>query len=123
MDSNIPIAIIGLSCKFAGDADSPSALWKLCSEGKSAWSKIPSDRFNLDAFYHPNGQKLNTVWYSSLHSQVLADARQLNVQGGHFLKEDVAHFDANFFNFTSELAAVSTDLIDAGLSANHHLGF
>lgn len=30
----------------------------------------------------------------------------MNVKGGHFLSEDVALFDANFFNFTSELAAV-----------------
>lgn len=30
----------------------------------------------------------------------------MNVKGGHFLSEDVALFDANFFNFTSELASV-----------------
>lgn len=31
----------------------------------------------------------------------------MHVQGGHFLQEDIAHFDAPFFNFSSELAAVS----------------
>lgn len=31
----------------------------------------------------------------------------MHVQGGHFLREDIAHFDAPFFNFSSELAAVS----------------
>jgi len=30
----------------------------------------------------------------------------MNVKGGHFLSEDVALFDANFFNFTAELASV-----------------
>lgn len=85
-----PIAIIGLSCRFAGEASNPEKLWKLCAESRSAWSQFPSSRFNSDAFYHPNGQKLNT----------------LNVRGGHFLSEDVALFDANFFNFSSELASV-----------------
>ena len=31
---------------------------------------------------------------------------QTNVQGGHFLTEDIALFDASFFNFSAELAAV-----------------
>ncbi|KAK5948972.1 Type I Iterative PKS [Knufia fluminis] len=90
MASQMPIAIIGMGCRFAGEASNPEKLWKLCAESKSAWSEFPASRFNQDAFYHPNGQKLNTM----------------NVKGGHFLSEDVALFDANFFNFTSELASV-----------------
>jgi len=59
--NHVPIAVVGMSCRFAGDATDPQALWKMCAEGRSGWSKIPEDRFNLDAFYHPNGQKLDTV--------------------------------------------------------------
>lgn len=66
MASQVPIAIIGMSCRFSGDATSPEKLWKLCAESKSGWSKIPEDRFNLDAFYHPNGQKLDTVIHALL---------------------------------------------------------
>jgi hypothetical protein len=33
---------------------------------------------------------------------------QLNIRGGHFLTEDPALFDANFFNLSSEVAAVCT---------------
>ncbi|KAI9661826.1 MAG: Type I Iterative PKS [Bathelium mastoideum] len=84
-----PIAIIGLSCKFAGDARSPEGLWRLMKEGRNAWSEVPSSRFNLRGFYHPDPEKLDTV----------------HIQGGHFLQEDIAHFDAPFFNFSSELAA------------------
>ena len=57
----MPIAIVGMSCKFPGDATSPEALWKLCEEGRSAWSEIPRDRFNSNAFYHPSGDRATTV--------------------------------------------------------------
>jgi acyl transferase domain-containing protein len=58
-----PIAIVGLGCKFAGDAANPSGLWKLMAEGKSAWSEIPASRFNAKGAYHPNHEKLSTVSY------------------------------------------------------------
>lgn len=56
-----PIAIIGLSCKFAGDAKTPAKLWALLEEGRSAWSEIPSSRFNPKGAYHPSREKLSTV--------------------------------------------------------------
>ena len=59
--ATMPIAIIGMSCRFPGDATSPEKLWKLVSEGRSAWSEIPKDRFNQDAFYHPQDSNLGTV--------------------------------------------------------------
>jgi hypothetical protein len=58
----MPIAIIGMSCRFPGDATSPEQLWKLVSEGRSAWSEIPAGRFSQEAFYHPEESKLGTVW-------------------------------------------------------------
>ena len=59
--SPIPIAIIGMSCRFSGGATDPEKLWKLCAEGRSAWSKIPSSRFYQEGFYHPNGERIGTV--------------------------------------------------------------
>jgi acyl transferase domain-containing protein len=61
-----PIAIVGIGCKFAGDASSPSGLWKLVAEGKSAWSEIPASRFNLNGAYHLNNEKLGTVGFLPL---------------------------------------------------------
>jgi acyl transferase domain-containing protein len=61
MDSNVPIAIIGMSCRFAGDITDPEKLWHFVANGRSAWSKIPSSRFNVDGIYHPNGMKADTV--------------------------------------------------------------
>ncbi|RMZ74829.1 hypothetical protein DV737_g5696, partial [Chaetothyriales sp. CBS 132003] len=84
-----PIAIIGLTCKFGGDARNPEELWKMMAEGRSAWSQIPTSRFNVQGFLHPDPEKLDTM----------------HVRGGHFLREDIALFDAPFFNFSTELAA------------------
>ena len=61
MAANTPLAIIGMSCRFAGDVDNPEKLWNLLAEGRSAWSEIPKDRFNIDGFHHPNFEKLNGV--------------------------------------------------------------
>ncbi|KAF2139471.1 uncharacterized protein K452DRAFT_232273 [Aplosporella prunicola CBS 121167] len=84
-----PIAIVGLSCKFAGDASSPDKLWKLLEEGRSAWSEIPASRFNPKGTFHPNSEKLSTV----------------HVRGAHFMEEDVGMFDAAFFGYSAETAS------------------
>ena len=84
-----PIAIIGLSCKFAGDAGSTEGFWKMITEGRSAWSEPPPSRWNVEGAYHPNKDKLGTT----------------NVKGAHFLKEDPGCFDAAFFGYSGSLAA------------------
>lgn len=60
-EPTMPIAIVGMSCRFPGDATSPEKLWDLCAEARSAWSEIPEDRYNQNAFYHPQGEKHSTV--------------------------------------------------------------
>jgi soluble lytic murein transglycosylase-like protein len=57
----MPIAIVGMSCRFPGDAVNPSQLWEMLLEGKSAWSPIPKDKFNADAFFHPNPDRNGAV--------------------------------------------------------------
>ena len=61
MNSRAPIAIVGMSCRFAGEVDDTEKLWQLISEGRSAWSEIPKARFNIDGVFHPNFEKLNGV--------------------------------------------------------------
>ncbi|RDW88161.1 hypothetical protein BP6252_00193 [Coleophoma cylindrospora] len=87
-DSDMPIAIIGMGCRFAGDATGPDKLWEMISTGSDAWSEIPASRFNQNAFFHPNGAREGST----------------NVRGAHFLKEDISLFDAPFFNITLEEA-------------------
>lgn len=56
-----PIAIVGMSCRFPGGATDTEKFWNLVAEGRSAWSKVPESRFNVDAFYHPNSERTNAV--------------------------------------------------------------
>lgn len=56
-----PIAIIGLSCKLAGEADNPNHLWEMVSKGRDAWSQIPSSRFNWTGSYHADQKRLGAV--------------------------------------------------------------
>ncbi|KAI1427682.1 polyketide synthase [Xylaria sp. FL1777] len=82
------VAIIGVSCRFAGSATSPSKLWDMCAGGRAAWSRIPESRFNVNSFYHADGKRQGRT----------------HAIGGHFLTQDVAAFDADFFNLSTEEA-------------------
>jgi len=39
-----PIAIIGMSCRFPGGANSPEAFWKMLRDGVDAITEVPEDR-------------------------------------------------------------------------------
>lgn len=83
-----PIAIIGLSCRLPGDASTPQNFWDFLLKGRSAYSKIPPERWNVDSFHDPLKKRLNTSV----------------TEGGHFLKQNIAAFDANFFNISQNEA-------------------
>lgn len=85
-ESSIPIAIVGLSCRFPGDASSPSEFWELLKNGRTGFSPA-TDRFNAEAFYHPTstGPRQNVI----------------PTKGGYLLKQDMYVFDAAFFNITA----------------------
>ncbi|PQE07318.1 Beta-ketoacyl synthase domain-containing protein [Rutstroemia sp. NJR-2017a WRK4] len=87
-----PIAIVGMSCRLPGKVSTVEEFWELCSRARSGWSEIPSTRFNHTTFYHKNSDKLGCY----------------NSEGGHFLEDDPALFDAPFFNIT-EKEAISLD--------------
>ncbi|KAK6608712.1 Lovastatin diketide synthase LovF 12 [Botrytis cinerea] len=76
-----PIAIVGISCRFPAGANSPEELWSLISQGKSAWSDVPEDRFNWKSFLHPSSDVVGMI----------------NSRGGHFIDQDIRTFDAGFF--------------------------
>ena len=79
---NEPIAIVGTGCRFPGSANSPSKLWELLSQPRDLLAKIPNERFNPDAFYHPDGLHHGTT----------------NVTESYLLQEDHRVFDTGFFN-------------------------
>lgn len=85
MPQPIPIAVVGMGCRFAGGANSPEALWSVLAEGRDGWSKVPPDRFNWEAFYHPGSSSRGTT----------------SQKGAHFLDQDVTAFDAGFFGISA----------------------
>ncbi|KAM0430349.1 hypothetical protein ACHAQK_010680 [Fusarium lateritium] len=77
-----PIAVVGMSCRLPGDASDTQKLWELLKQGRSAWSKVPKDRWNQEAFHDPAAE---------------GKPGRTSTDGGHFLKDDIKAFDASFF--------------------------
>lgn len=63
-DDGVPIAIIGLAFEFPQGATSVESFWEMIVEGRSASTEFPSDRLNIDAFYHPDENRPSSVRYS-----------------------------------------------------------
>ena len=85
------IAIIGMACRLPAGATNVENLWTALTSGQSGWSPHPSERYMPERLYHPNPDKKGT-YYS---------------KGAHYLEEDIAAFDARFFNITATEAMVS----------------
>ena len=49
-----PIAIVGMACRFPGDAIDAESYWRLLEEGREAISEVPRERWAVDALYHPD---------------------------------------------------------------------
>lgn len=58
------IAVVGMACRFPGDADNIENFWEMIRDGKDAWSEIPSDRFNAKGWYHPDPNRPGSVSFS-----------------------------------------------------------
>ncbi|KAI0022605.1 putative polyketide synthase [Xylariomycetidae sp. FL0641] len=82
-DDGDAVAICGFSIKFPQDATSPGALWKMIMEKTCAATEFPADRFNVNGF-HSDRNTLNS----------------LPLRGGHFIRENLGAFDAQFFSIS-----------------------
>ncbi|MCI3934399.1 type I polyketide synthase [Streptomyces sp. AN091965] len=79
-----PIAIVAMSSRLPGGADSPEELWTLLVEGRDAISGFPVDRdWDLEGLYHPDPGHPGTSYTRS----------------GGFLHE-AARFDAGLFGIS-----------------------
>ncbi len=78
-----PIAVVGMACHFPGDLDSPDAFWKALVDGDDLISTIPTERWDVDAYYDPTPDMPGKMY----------------TKFGGFLK-DFDQFDAAFFGIS-----------------------
>lgn len=80
---NEPIAIIGIGCRFPGEANDPDTFWHNLKHGVDCITDIPAERWDVDAYFDtdPNA------------------AGKMYVRRGGFLRQ-VEQFDAQFFGIT-----------------------
>ncbi|KAK1992892.1 beta-ketoacyl synthase domain-containing protein [Colletotrichum falcatum] len=79
-----PIAIVGVSARLPGDCDTPERFFESLLAGRSARTEVPRERYNANAFWHPDADRSGAT----------------RVRHGHFLKGSISAFDAPFFSIT-----------------------
>ena len=74
----MPIAVVGVDCRFPGAPDKDT-FWRLLMDGVVADSEVPSQRWDVDAYYRSDGAP-----------------GSMNTRRGHFI-DNVDTFDNDFF--------------------------
>ncbi|KAK8044419.1 hypothetical protein PG993_004443 [Apiospora rasikravindrae] len=80
-----PPVIVGMACRLPGDICSPADLWQFLVDQKSAQGPVPPERYNIEGFYHPQGDRSGST----------------NVPGGYFINQDIREFDNRFFGINN----------------------
>jgi acyl transferase domain-containing protein len=78
-----PIALIGMGCRYPGDVRTPEEFWELLNSGRDVLREIPKERWDVDAYYDPEGPVPGKMY----------------VRHGHFL-DDIDQFDPQFFGLS-----------------------
>lgn len=85
----VPVAIIGIGCRFPGGADDPRSFWHLIAAGTDAVGDIPPERWRTEDFFDADP----------------ATPGRMVVRQGGFLSSSVEEFDAGFFGMPPREAA------------------
>ncbi|TQM26373.1 type I polyketide synthase [Nocardia bhagyanarayanae] len=83
------IAILAMSCRFPGAADSPEALWRLLDSNRDALTEVPAGRWDIEGLYDPDTS---------------ATGKAYTFRGGYV--DGIDRFDAAFFGIGPREAAV-----------------
>ncbi len=69
---NDSIAIIGMSCRFPSDVETPEEFWDMLCNGIDAVREVPKERWDIDAYYDPHPEVPGKMYtrYGSFLSQV-----------------------------------------------------
>jgi phthiocerol/phenolphthiocerol synthesis type-I polyketide synthase C len=85
----VPIAIVGIGCRFPGEITDPGSFWRALLDGVDAIGEIPPSRFDAEALYEPGTAapgRISTRW------------------GGYL--PDIDRLDAAFFGIAPREAAL-----------------
>ncbi|WP_212004531.1 non-ribosomal peptide synthetase/type I polyketide synthase [Chitinophaga sp. HK235] len=82
------VAVIGIGCRFPGNVSSPEDFWQLLISEKNAITQVPSDRWDMDAYY----------------DTATGMRGKMYTREGGFIK-DVDKFDPLFFGISPKEAA------------------
>jgi len=78
-----PIAVIGMACRFPGNANRPEAFWDLLKKGEDAVTEVPKERWDADAYYDPDPEAPGKMYMKT----------------GAFIN-GIENFDAHFFGIS-----------------------
>lgn len=89
------IAIIGMGMRLPGGVRTAEDFWKLLIEGRDGYGPLPKSRYDNEAsdIENQEDEKGSTAAQSQIR--------------GYFLHDNLAHFDARFFNIADHHAALT----------------
>ena len=85
---NEPIAIVGMACRVPGGAEDADSFWNILAEGRDVVGEVPADRWDVDAYYDPDPNKLGKA----------------RTKAGGFL-DNIDLFEPSFFGMSPREAA------------------
>src|SRR6201996_1435142 len=85
-----PIAVVGLGCRFPGGVNNPAEYWRVLQDGVSGIVRVPTDRWDADAYYSEDHTRPGTI---------------CSREGGFLTAWQPDEFDAEFFGISPREAA------------------
>lgn len=99
--NNIPIAVLGMGCRFPGGADDPEKLWSMLSSGNHGGRTVPRNRWNWESFYHPDPATKEALNWK--HGYFLGIGSEDD--GENHMSSLLSAFDSRFFDIAPREAA------------------
>lgn len=82
------VAIVGMSCRFPGGANSPEEYWDVLIKGINGICEMPENRWDVDSYYSPDKEEPGKMYSRK----------------GGFLNVPIDQFDQKFFNISPKEA-------------------